>query len=42
MALCGAQTFPILIAFIIFVCKKKKNKTSILNLLIDLGPSQAT
>lgn len=40
MALCGAQTFPILIAFIIFVCKKKK--TSILNLLIDLGPSQAT
>lgn len=41
MALCGAQTFPILIAFIIFVCKKKK-KPSILNLLIDLGPSQAT
>ena len=40
MALCGAQTFPILIAFIIFVFKKKK--TSILNLLIDLGPSQAT
>lgn len=41
MALCGAQTFPILIAFIIFMCKKKKT-TSILNLLIDLGPSQTT